>query len=604
MRRRDLKGVGLEVWSSRGVGEEREPAMVVGMVAMDLWRVVVVVVVMVVGSPEGCNAGHHRGRGSFGEAVVVEREDVCVVGSSQVEARYCARLSLRDIGTGEGFLSRLSWLRIESADLLLQGDGVGPLGTRMVLGLSDDSSEVFNGTSSGSKSRGGFDVAELSRMEQLLKEVIGGEAIGWSRIGALGQDREARVIQSPFKTMVVLPGGASLGVEMEALVPKSFRGSVPDVSSGGGHSGVSALGLWHWLPASSFNGVEKQDSWPSFFSSLGAASSDSEPQKRGRFLPQWLASRASLWSKELSSSQWQVHQRSLTLVSPRDKRQSLSLAYCESARSSSPPKCTTDTLKSGGSVVDHNIQGPGESELRVKLDSRNLSECSPSSAGGGDSEGHWVLEDMERTLVGKGSHRVMQSTFTLSGPAGLAQTLHDDCQLRMMERLPNGVFADQFELQGIQRRGGIKEARIHGDKDLEQPALLSTQSIVVVDVVLQKVNNTGSTAAKSLLQATAAIPLHARYPPLSVDSHSIVHIPMPHMFVSCQQEEIDLPGSRWNEVVTGSEAVTAKSGGMLDWMVPAGNPGDYSVVARFTAISALTGVLVVLGASVSGERRV
>ena len=113
-------------------------------------------------------------------------------------------------------------------------------------------------------------------------------------------------IQSPFKTMVVLPGGAGLGVEMEALVPKSFRGSVPDVSSGGGHSGVSALGLWHWLPASSFNGVEKQDSWPSFFSSLGAASSDSEPEKRGRFLPQWLASRASLWSKELSSSQWQV----------------------------------------------------------------------------------------------------------------------------------------------------------------------------------------------------------------------------------------------------------------------------------------------------------
>lgn len=91
----------------------------------------------------------------------------------------------------------------------------------------------------------------------------------------------------------------------------------------------------------------------------------------------------------------------------------------------------------------------------MKLDSRNLSECSPSSAGGGDSEGHWVLEDMERTLVGKGSHRVMQSTFTLSGPAGLAQTLHDGCQLRMMERLPNGVFADQFELQGIQRRGGM-----------------------------------------------------------------------------------------------------------------------------------------------------
>lgn len=92
--------------------------------------------------------------------------------------------------------------------------------------------------------------------------------------------------------------------------------------------------------------------------------------------------------------------------------------------------------------------------------------------------------------------------------------------------------------------------------------------------------------------------------PLSVDSHSIVHIPMPHMFVSCQQLEVEFPGSRWNEVVTGSSAVSAKVGNVLDWMVPAGNPADYSVVARFTAISALTGVLVVLGASVSGERRI
>ena len=112
-------------------------------------------------------------------------------------------------------------------------------------------------------------------------------------------------IQSPFKTMV-LQGGAGLGVEMEALVPKSLRGSVPDLSSGGEHSGVAALGLWHWLPASSFNGLEKQDSWPSFFSLLGADASESKLEKRGGFLPQWLASRASLWSKELSSSQWQV----------------------------------------------------------------------------------------------------------------------------------------------------------------------------------------------------------------------------------------------------------------------------------------------------------
>jgi hypothetical protein len=149
----------------------------------------------------------------------------------------------------------------------------------------------------------------------------------------------------------------------------------------------------------------------------------------------------------------QVHERSLTLVSPGDKRQSLTLAYCESALSSSLPKCTAETLKSGGSVVYYDV--PGESELEVRLNATDVSECSPSSAGGDDSEGHWVLEDIERALIGKGSHRVVQSTLILSGPAGSAETLHDGCQLRLLERLPSGVFADQFELQGIQRRGGM-----------------------------------------------------------------------------------------------------------------------------------------------------
>ncbi len=102
--------------------------------------------------------------------------------------------------------------------------------------------------------------------------------------------------------------------------------------------------------------------------------------------------------------------------------------------------------------MDYDI--PDGSELQVKLNLTDLSECSPSSAGGDDREGHWVLEDIERKLVGKGSHRVVQSTLTLSGPSGSAQALYDGCELRLLERLPSGVFADQFELQGIRRRGG------------------------------------------------------------------------------------------------------------------------------------------------------
>lgn len=106
--------------------------------------------------------------------------------------------------------------------------------------------------------------------------------------------------------MVILRGGASLGIEIMDLVPKSFKDFVLNISSREGNSEISTMGLWHWLPPSSFNGLEKEDTWPSFFSFLGALSSDLKLEKKGPFLPNWLESRASLWGKELSSSQWQV----------------------------------------------------------------------------------------------------------------------------------------------------------------------------------------------------------------------------------------------------------------------------------------------------------
>lgn len=58
----------------------------------------------------------------------------------------------------------------------------------------------------------------------------------------------------------------------------------------------------------------------------------------------------------------------------------------------------------------------------------------------------------------------------------------------------------------------VKEAWIHGDINLEQPALLSTQSVVGVCVSLHKIQGNGSDDSMSLLQAEVALPLHARYP--------------------------------------------------------------------------------------------
>jgi len=103
--------------------------------------------------------------------------------------------------------------------------------------------------------------------------------------------------------MVLLQGGVGLGLDMKILVPKSFEDFIPEISAKGREAVPSTLGLWHWLPGT---GLQKQDSWPSFFSLLGAPASNSKVDERHRFLPNWLATRVPLWAEELSSSQWQV----------------------------------------------------------------------------------------------------------------------------------------------------------------------------------------------------------------------------------------------------------------------------------------------------------
>ncbi len=58
----------------------------------------------------------------------------------------------------------------------------------------------------------------------------------------------------------------------------------------------------------------------------------------------------------------------------------------------------------------------------------------------------------------------------------------------------------------------VKEAFVYGDKNLEQPALLSAQSIVDVHVTLLKEQSKQSSQVPLLLQAKVSVPLHARYP--------------------------------------------------------------------------------------------
>jgi phosphatidylinositol glycan class X len=433
-------------------------------------------------------------------------------------------------------------------------------------------------------------------------------------------------IKSPLKKMVIFKGdheveevGGVVGdlstvVLSSPLLFEDFLLNLTEKVMTSSTDTQSVLGLWHWLPSRFVGNTAPKGSngLPSFFLSLGLSTKThprSEKQD-GPLLQRWLVGQAPLWAQELSS-QWQVHQHSLTITLPEDKHKGLSLAFCESAYTSSPPKCVSMShTTTASSEIGYDI--PTEARLQVHHNSTDLAHCRSSHLSedaNGDVNGElWILQDVERTLVGNGAHRTLQSVVTVALQSRRTiESQQPHCYLRILERLPTGVFADQYELQGLRRRGVVKEAFVYGDKNLERPALLSAQSIVDVHVTLLKEQSKQSSQVPLLLQAKVSVPLHARYPPLSVESHSVVRIPLPHIFVACKQagvqdsSALDETVGDWRPVLLGAITTSTNSSKVVEWMVPAGKPAQFEVVARYTAIAALSGVLAVFVASVSKE---
>ncbi|KAI5071461.1 hypothetical protein GOP47_0013712 [Adiantum capillus-veneris] len=121
-----------------------------------------------------------------------------------------------------------------------------------------------------------------------------------------------------------------------------------------------------------------------------------------------------------------------------------------------------------------------------------------------------------------------------------------------IEQLSSGVFADMFELQGLVARAVYDGAAIYGDHNLELPALHSLESMVVVHT---RFNSKSGHA----LQAQVSVPLHARYPRLSLDGHAVVDIKFPSLLFQCSCK---------------------------------GNPQHASIVASLTALFSMVGVVI------------
>nr|TKW29390.1 hypothetical protein SEVIR_3G392000v2 [Setaria viridis] len=74
-----------------------------------------------------------------------------------------------------------------------------------------------------------------------------------------------------------------------------------------------------------------------------------------------------------------------------------------------------------------------------------------------------------------------------------------------VEKLPNGVFADPFELQHFVERKVFLDVAVFGDTNLELPSALSNRSAVEIHFDLRPSTLTNCNIVIDL-------PLHARYP--------------------------------------------------------------------------------------------
>lgn len=194
--------------------------------------------------------------------------------------------------------------------------------------------------------------------------------------------------------------------------------------------------------------------------------------------------------------------------------------------------------------------------------------------------------ELERKLIGHGAHRELRTFLT----AKLGK--FEECYMVIVERLSSGVFADMFELEGLVARGVYENAAIYGDHNLELPAIHSFESMVVVHTRFES-------KPGHPLQAQVSIPVHARYPPLSFESHVAVGLKFPHLLLQCfQNDSASLSGALNTPKDDMSWALlTMKDRPMLDlsevkWYVPAGDPRHARTVASVTALFSLLGVLV------------
>ncbi|KAJ1266173.1 hypothetical protein BS78_08G130900 [Paspalum vaginatum] len=189
-----------------------------------------------------------------------------------------------------------------------------------------------------------------------------------------------------------------------------------------------------------------------------------------------------------------------------------------------------------------------------------------------------TLSKLQRQLVGEGSHRRLVYSVEFGGACrGAMVNFLDgyDAHLVIIEKLPNGVFADPFELQHFVERKVFLDVAVFGDTNLELPTALSNQSSVEIHFDLRPSTLTNCNLVIDL-------PLHARYPPLDASGYATVEFGHPDLLLRYRKKEIISDSCLW--VLKNFEGAPVEK---ASWRIPCGDERHVGFVSSITFLSAL-----------------
>lgn len=216
-------------------------------------------------------------------------------------------------------------------------------------------------------------------------------------------------------------------------------------------------------------------------------------------------------------------------------------------------------------------------QLAQRRDIVEMSDSGELCKGLADDVEVPMLSKLRRQLVGKGSHRRLVYSVDFGAHEGAMVNFldHYDAHLVIFEKLPDGVFADPFELQHFVERKVFVDVAVFGDANLELPTALSNGSSVEIHFDLRRIISNNC-------NLVIEMPLHARYPPLDASGYATVEFGSPDLFLRYRKKDIHSGSCLW--VINNLKAAPLEKAA---WRIPCGDEAHIGFVSSITFLSAL-----------------